>query len=71
MGLTLHIDVLSHQSVPAMPSIDHLDYSICARLTAKHGSIVEFGRLSVRGTSCDAGRERLLPNLASVQRDDC
>jgi hypothetical protein len=61
--LILHINVLSHKSVPAMPSIGHPDLPIDAHLTAKHRHIVALGRLSIIGTSCDPARERLLPNL--------
>jgi hypothetical protein len=63
IGLALHIDVLSHQSVPAMPSIGHPDCSICTHLTAEPGTIVEPGLLSITDTLCNPGRERPLPNL--------
>jgi hypothetical protein len=61
--LILHIDILSHKSVPAIPSIGHPDDPIHAHLTAKHRHIVALGHLSNTGTSCDPGRERLMPNL--------
>jgi hypothetical protein len=61
--LTFHIDVLSHQSVPAIPSIGHFDSPTCPYLTAKHGNIVNLGLFSITGTPCDPGRERLLPYL--------
>jgi hypothetical protein len=65
--LTLHIDIFSHQLEPAKSSIRHPDYPICLHLTAKHGNIVELGFLSITSTSCDPGRERLLPNLVCVR----
>jgi hypothetical protein len=72
IGLVPHLDLVGRQPAPAVPSVAHPDYPICARLAAKHGgNIVELGLLRITGKSCDPGREKLLPNLVNSQWGKC
>jgi hypothetical protein len=53
-----------------MPLIGHPDYPICAHLTVKRVNIVEPDLLGIKGTSCNPGRERLLPSEGGYAMHD-